>query len=117
MRKTISLVLAVLMMLVLLPAVKLSPAVAEEATFTYKLVTSKSELTDGSYLIVEKANGFVFSGASGDYHNYVAATVADGTITGNFIANEITIAAVTDGYTMLPLRSTPSISTKTAPLP
>ena len=53
MRKTISLVLAVLLMLALLPAVKLNTAVAEDAAKTYTLVTSADDLTAGdTYLLV-----------------------------------------------------------------
>ena len=49
MRKTISLVLAVLMMLVLLPAVKLSPAVAEDATVTDELTGAWTGVSGNSY--------------------------------------------------------------------
>ena len=53
MRKTISLVLAVLMMLALLPAVKLNSASADSVEKTYTLVSSADDLTaDGSYLVV-----------------------------------------------------------------
>jgi len=64
MRKTISLVLAVLMMLVLLPAVKLSPAVAEETAKSYVLVTSADDLTAGTYLVasaLEEGSRYVLS--------------------------------------------------------
>ena len=49
MRKTISLVLAVLMMLVLLPAAKLNPAVAEDATVTDELTGAWTGVSGNSY--------------------------------------------------------------------
>ena len=65
MRKTLSLVLAVLMVLALLPAMKLNSAVAEETAKTYTLVTSEDDLTAGdSYLIAgitDDGDGYVLS--------------------------------------------------------
>ena len=55
MRKTISLALAVLMMLVLIPFGKLNSAVAEEATKTYTLVTSADDLTAGGTYLMASA--------------------------------------------------------------
>ena len=104
MRKTISLVLAVLMMLVLLPAVKLSPAVAED-TVTYTKVTKMSDITDGKYLVVvdsKKLDGayYTFNGTSSGSFNKVDVDIADNTITGDYAANEIEIAVVEGGYTL-----------------
>ncbi len=105
MRKTLSLVLAVLMMLVLLPAVKLTPAVAEETASTYVKVESADDITDGSYLIVvdsKKIDGayYAFNGTSAASFNKVDVQITDNTITGNYTANEIVITSVSGGYTL-----------------
>ena len=106
MRKTISLVLAVLMMLALLPAVKLSTASAEEAVPTYAKVESAEDLTDGSYLVVvdsKKIDGayYTFNGTTATSNNLVRVeSIVDNTIEGDYAANEIEIAAVEGGYTL-----------------
>ena len=102
MRKTLSLVLAVLMVLALLPAAKFSAAFAEEAVPTYTKVESADDLTDGSYLIVvdsKKIDGayYAFNGADANSYNKVDVEIADGVIEGDYAANEITIAAVEGG--------------------
>ncbi|MBQ1820627.1 MAG: 5'-nucleotidase C-terminal domain-containing protein [Clostridia bacterium] len=106
MRKTLSLVLAVLMMLALLPAVKLSTAYAEDAVPTYKKVESAEDLTDGSYLVVvdsKKLDGayYTFNGTTATSNNLVRVTdIVDNTIEGDYTANEIEIAVVEGGYTL-----------------
>ena len=106
MRKTLSLVLAVLMVLALLPAVMHRTAVAEEASATYTKVTSATDLTDGSYLIVVDSRTFdnayyAFNGTSSASYNKVDVTFnSSGNIEGNFAANEIEITAVDGGFTL-----------------
>ncbi|MBR4906427.1 MAG: metallophosphoesterase, partial [Clostridia bacterium] len=106
MRKTLSLVLAVLMVLALLPAVKLSAASAEDAAPTYTKVESAADLTDGSYLIVvdsKKLDGayYTFNGTTATQNNLVRVeSIVDNTIEGDFAANEIKIAAVEGGFTL-----------------
>ena len=106
MRKTISLVLAVLMVLTLLPAVMHKTAVAEEASATYTKVTSADDLTDGSYLIVVDSRTFdnayyAFNGTSAGSFNKVDVTFnSSGKIEGDFAANEIEITAVDGGFTL-----------------
>ena len=99
MRKTISLVLAVLMMLVLLPAVKLNSTASADAA-TYNKVATTADITDGLYLLVAEASNKAFNGTSADGGNTVDVTIADGAISGDFAANEITIAKVEGGYTL-----------------
>ena len=100
MRKTISLFLAVLMMLVLLPAVRLNGTAAAESA-TYTKVISAADLTDGgSYLIVAESKSKVFNGTAYTAGNAVAATISLGTITGDYSANEIVISSMTGGYSL-----------------
>ena len=82
MRKTISLVLAVLMVLSLLSAVKLNSAVAEETAKTYTLVTSEDDLTAGdTYLIAgitDDGDGYVLSKDRGSNRLAYQVEVTDG---------------------------------------
>ena len=88
MRKTISLFLAVLMMLVLLPAVRPDGAAVAD-TATYTKITSTADLTDGQYLVVVESKKIAFNGTTDAYHNQVGVTIADNAISGDFAANDI----------------------------
>ena len=101
MRKTISLVMAVLMMLVLIPFSKLSSAVAEDAAATYTKITSASDLTDGSYLLVAEASNVAMDPTSNAAANTVAVTIAGGKISGDYAAAQVVIKAVEGGYSIL----------------
>ena len=113
MRKTISLVLAVLMMLVLIPFGKLNSAVAEDAAKTYQLVTSAEDLTAGNtYLIAgiqEDGSCYVLSRDRGNNRFAYQVAIADGAIALNAaqiassaddeLAYELTLGGnATDGW-------------------
>ncbi len=92
MRKTLSLVLAVLMMLALLPAVKLSAAVAEEATVVDSLTLETTGVSGNSYTdwtYMSKLSGATYAGNSlggnnsiqlrGKNNSGIVSTVSGGT--------------------------------------
>ena len=91
-----------------------------EAAGTYQKITSLDELTDGKYLIAVTTNHpvsnvsttFVFNGVDGA-DGYVSGTVSGNTISVENAENyEMTIAAMTGGYSLQTSATNPNNKSK-----
>lgn len=71
------------------------------ATVTYTKVTEAPADWSGSYLIVYEngTDGYVFNGADA-VNGYASVTIDNNTITGSYENYEVTIASMTDGYSI-----------------